>query len=112
MHLCDLLFKINDGQKPPKCALWLDGKKISEADIVLRLDGEKISDSEADKHYRVDYKTERKMFKVSIPHFESELKGVYECVASTVEEPTVSTSVGVVINCKLIGLQACHTCIL
>ena len=92
MHLCDLLFKINDGQKPPKCALWLDGKKIS--------------DSEADKHYRVDYETERKMFKVSIPHFESELKGVYECVASTVEEPTVSTSVEVVINCKLISLQA------
>ena len=90
MHLCDLLFKVNDGQKHPKYALWLDGKKISEAD----------------KHYTVSYKTERKLFRVSISNFESELKGVYECVASTAEEPTVSTSVNVVINCKLISLQA------
>ena len=86
MHLCDLLFKINDGQKPPECALWLNDKRISEADIV--------------KHYRVDYKTERNMFKVSIPHFESELKGEYECEASTVDEEhtPVSTSVKVIVT--------------
>ena len=87
------MFEINDGQKPLDCALSLNGKMISEGD----------------KHYSIDYKTERKMFRVSIPHFQSELNGVYECVASTVEEPTVSTSVEVVVNCKLIGLQGCHT---
>ena len=46
------------------------------------------------------------MFEVSIPQFENELKGVYKYVASTVEEPTVSTSIEVVIDCKLISLQA------
>ena len=92
MHLCDLLFKINDDQKDPKYALWLNRKKISEDDIV--------------KHYRV--KPEGNMLKISIPNFESELKGVYKCVVSTADEPMVSTSIEVVINCKLISLQACH----
>ena len=64
--------------------LSLDGKRISQADII--------------KHYSIDYETERKMFKIFILHFESELKGVYECVVSTAEKPTVSTSVKVVVN--------------
>ena len=83
MHLCNLYFKIEDGRKSPNCELQLDGTTISE----------------------VDCKPEREMFELSISHNES---GVYECVVSTVEKPTVSTSVKVVINCTLIGLQACH----
>ena len=78
MHLCNLLFKVEDGRKPPKCELQLDGATISD----------------------VGCKSEREMFKLSISHIESELKGVYECVVSTAEEPTVSTSVEVVINGK------------
>ena len=81
------MFKIKDGRKPPKCELQLDGTTIGE----------------------VDCKSEREMSKLSISHIES---GVYECVVSTMEEPTVSTSVKVVVNCKLIGLQACHTCLM
>ena len=83
------MFKTEDGRKPPKCKLWLDDKKISEAD----------------ERYRVEYKADIEMFRVSISDFKSELKGVYECVVSTAEEPTVSTAVEVVISCKLI-----HTC--
>jgi hypothetical protein len=80
MHLCNLLFKVEDGRKPPKCELRCGKRRICE----------------------VDCKSERKMYKLSC---ESELKGVYECVVSTVEEPTVSTAVKVTINGKLIGLQ-------
>ena len=73
MHLCNLLFKIEDDRKDPKCELQLEGKTVSE----------------------VDCKPEGEMFKLSI---ESELKGVYECVVSTAEQPMVSTSVEVIIN--------------
>ena len=79
MQLCSLLFKIKDGRETPKCELWHDSKRISEADIV-------------------EYDTDRKMFKLSISHFESKLKGKYECVVSTAEEPTVSTAVEVIID--------------
>lgn len=49
------------------------------------------------------------MFRLSISHFESELKGVYECVASTVEA-MVSTAVKVVITCKLIDVMHTSSC--
>jgi arginine repressor len=77
MHLCNLLFKVEDGRKSPECELQLDGKTITVC------------------------KVERKMSKLSISHCESELKGVYQCIVSTTEEPIVSTAVEVIINCKL-----------
>ena len=84
VHVCikDLLFKIKDGRKSPKCELWLGGKRISEAD----------------KRYSVEYKIDKNVFELSILHFESKLKGVYECVVSTAEEPKVSTAVEVIID--------------
>ena len=90
MQLCSLLFKIKEGRKSPECELWRDGKRISEADI--------------------EYDTDRKMFKLSISHFESELKGKYECVVSTAEEPTVSTAVEVIVDSDFGKLCYRSTC--
>jgi hypothetical protein len=86
VRLCHLLFKVNDSRK---------------GECELRLGDERIG--EADEHYKVDYDPKRQMSIFSVSHFASELKGVYKCVVSTAEEPTVSTSVEVVINCKFIG---------
>ena len=83
MHLCDLMFKIKDGRKSPKCQLWLDGNRISKAD---------------DKHCSAEYKIHKNMFEITSSHFESKLNGVYECVVLTAEEPTVSTAVEVSID--------------
>ena len=97
VHLCikDLLFKIKDGQKSPKCELWLDGKRVSEIN----------------EHYSVEYKIEKNVFELSIFHFESKLKGVYECVILTAEEPKVATAVEVIIDSdssKFACMQVCH----
>ena len=97
VNLCikDLLFKIKDGQKSPKCELRLDGKRISEAD----------------EHCSVEYN--KNVFELSIVNFESKLKGVYECVVSTAEEPKISTAVEVIIDSdsgKLAYRHAMHAC--
>ena len=88
----DLLFKVKDGRA---------------SKYEWRVDGEKI-DSD-DEHYRdeSDYKDEsdKNTYKLSILQFDSKLKGIYECVVSTAEEPIVSTSVEVIVNsgkCMLI----------
>ena len=99
VHLCikDLLFKITDGRKSPKCELWLDGKRISEAD----------------EHYSVEYKIYENVFELSIFHFESKLKGTYECVVTTAEEPKVSTAIEVIIDSdssKLAYRHVMHAC--
>ena len=75
----NLLFKIQDGRKSPRCELWLNGKLISENN----------------EHYSVTYLIDKNEFELSISHFESKLKGVYECVVSTADEPKVSTAVEV-----------------
>ena len=82
IHLCikDLLFKVSDGRETPKCEWLVDGEKI-EAD---------------DEYY--EYKCGRNTFELSIPCFESQLKGKYECVVSTAEEPRLSTAVEVIVD--------------
>lgn len=79
VHLCNLLFKITDYRKSPKCELWLNNKRIHE-------------------HDNVEYKIDKNMFQFSILHFESNLEGEYICVVSTAEEPKVSTAVKIVVD--------------
>ena len=82
VHLCSLLYKIKDGRKPPECKVWLNRKRIGQDD----------------EYCSIKYNIDRNTFEISILHFVRKLKGVYECVASTVEEPTVSTAVEVTIE--------------
>ena len=91
------MFQIKDVCKAPKCELWLDRKRVSEAD----------------KHYSFGYKIEKNIFELSIFHFESKLKGTYECVVTTAEEPKISTAVEVIIDSdssKLAYRHVMHAC--
>ena len=74
------MFKIKDGRKSPECEVWLNRKRINKEDVNIK------------------YHSDRNMFELSILHFESTHKGVYECVASTAEEPTLSTAIEVTIE--------------
>ena len=99
VNLCikDLLFKIKDGRKSPKCELRLDGKRISEVD----------------EHYSIEYEIDKNVLELSISHFESKLKGVYECVVSTAEDPKISTAIEVIIDSdssKLAYRHIMHAC--
>ena len=74
--LC-IFFKLKDGRKPPKCELQLNGQRINEA------------------NYSEEYNTDKNMYEVSIPQFESTLSGVCKYKLSTTEAPRVSTVVEV-----------------
>ena len=76
----DLLLKVSDGRDTPKCEWMLDGEEIK-------------ADNE---HYK--YNIGRNAFELVIPCFESQLKGNYECVVSSAEEPTLSTAVEVIVD--------------
>ena len=76
----DLLLKVSNGQDTPKCEWLVNGEKI-EAN---------------DKHYK--HKSGRNTFELSIPCFKRQLKGKYECVVTTVEEPILSTAVEVIVD--------------
>ena len=93
LNIKNLLFKINNGRKCPKCKLWLNNGKIADDD----------------EHYDIN----KNVFELSILQFESKLKGVYKCVVSTAEEPKISTAVEVIIDSDS-GKMACrhvtHTC--
>ena len=82
VDLCikDLLFKTRDGRKSPKYEWRVDGQRI-EAD---------------NEHYK--YKSDKNTFELSISPFESKFQGVYECVISTTEQPTLSTAVEVTVE--------------
>ena len=77
--LC-VFFKLKDGRKPPKCELQLNGKRTDKANY---------------SDYSEEYNTDKNMFKVSIPQFESTRSRVCKCKLSTAEAPKVSTVVEV-----------------
>ena len=85
----DLLFKIKEGRNSPTCELWHNDGKI-EAN---------------DDRYRVEYKKDNNVFELSILHFERQLKGAYECVVSTVDEPKISTAIEVIIDCGMFAYR-------
>ena len=82
VYLCidNLLFKIKDGRKSPVCEWWFDDDKI-EPD---------------DEHYKHKNDNIRMSFELSILHFQSKLKGAYQCIVSTAESPAVSTAVEII----------------
>ena len=72
--------KVSNGRDAPKYE-WL-------------VDGEEIKANNEHYKYNIGHNT----FELVIPCFESQLKGNYECVVSSAEEPTLSTAVEVIVD--------------
>ena len=68
----------------------------------------KLINLKADKHYEVEYESDREMCIFFIKQFEPELEGTYKCVVSTAEKEPVSTAVEVKVSpqqSKKIGMD-------